>query len=91
MRLSHYFEGLPRGHTYVVSLALVLLLGIVDYVTGAEWAFSLFYLLPIALAAWVAGRPAGIRMAFFTLAQAGAAPAVTPLTPATPQEPNAAV
>jgi signal transduction histidine kinase len=60
MRLIRLFENRTRGYTYIVSLALVLLLGIVDYVTGAEWAFSLFYLLPIALAAWVAGRTAGI-------------------------------
>jgi diguanylate cyclase (GGDEF)-like protein len=38
------------------SLLLVLLLGVIDYVTGPEIAFSAFYLLPISSAAWFVGR-----------------------------------
>lgn len=62
MRLIQYLQGRPRAYTYLVAFTLVLLLGVVDYVTGAEWAFSLFYLLPIALAAWVSGRQAGVHV-----------------------------
>jgi class 3 adenylate cyclase len=42
------------------AVVLALGLGIVDYVTGREWAISAFYLLPISLAAWVAGRGPGL-------------------------------
>ncbi len=40
----------------VVIAPSVVVLGFVDYVTGHELGFSLFYLLPIAIAAWKVGR-----------------------------------
>jgi hypothetical protein len=33
-------------------LAVVLLIGVIDYATGAELAFSVFYLFPVGIAAW---------------------------------------
>ncbi len=36
------------------------LFGIMDYLTGNEYSFSLFYLVPISLAAWYANRSMGI-------------------------------
>ncbi len=45
------------------ALALALLLGVIDAQTGFEISFSFFYLLPVALAAWAAGRRAGALMA----------------------------
>jgi diguanylate cyclase (GGDEF)-like protein len=44
-----------------------LLLGYLDYITGFEIAFSLFYLLPVSLAAWSIGKRAGI---FISIASA---------------------
>jgi signal transduction histidine kinase len=38
------------------AVVLALALGVLDYVTGREWAISALYLLPTGLAAWVAGR-----------------------------------
>lgn len=38
---------------------LVLALGAVDYFTGSEVSFSIFYLVPIALTAWRANVMAG--------------------------------
>ncbi len=52
-------EKFPVGARAVAILAAVALtaaLGYLDYLTGREWAFSPFYLLPICLATWVAGR-----------------------------------
>lgn len=43
----------------VVAL-LILLVTYLDYTTGYELSFSLFYLLPILLASWLATRVAGI-------------------------------
>jgi hypothetical protein len=42
------------------AVALTIVLGAVDYLTGREWAISAFYLLPTGLAAWVAGRWSGL-------------------------------
>jgi diguanylate cyclase (GGDEF)-like protein len=38
------------------------LIGVIRYLTGPEFALSLFYLLPIALATWHAGRWAGVAV-----------------------------
>jgi len=35
----------------VAAIALAIILGAVDYVTGREWAISAFYLLPTCVAA----------------------------------------
>ncbi|HEX5788072.1 MAG TPA: DUF4118 domain-containing protein, partial [Woeseiaceae bacterium] len=43
----------------LVSLAIV---GALDYVTGYQISFSVFYLLPVSLAAWYAGRLWGIAV-----------------------------
>jgi diguanylate cyclase (GGDEF)-like protein len=44
-------------------LALVVGIGFVDYETGPELGFSLFYLIPIVLASWGIGRGSGIAVA----------------------------
>ncbi|MBO0695208.1 MAG: ATP-binding protein [Verrucomicrobia bacterium] len=41
------------------AIALAIFLGAMDYVTGRDWAISAFYLLPICIAAWGAGRWTG--------------------------------
>ena len=43
-------------------LAVVLLIGVIDYATGAELAFSVFYLFPVGIAAWYIGLEAGISL-----------------------------
>ncbi len=42
---------------------LVLLIGFLDYFTGAELSFSIFYLFPIGFVTWYAGRGEGIVLA----------------------------
>jgi sigma-B regulation protein RsbU (phosphoserine phosphatase) len=53
----------------VLGLALVLTVFAADVVTGSDYAFSLFYLIPIGLMTWRVGRRAG---AFASAASAGA-------------------
>jgi len=63
-RLDRWLAGLPVP---VVLLLAVLLLGgcvLVDLLTGPELSFSIIYLAPTGLAAWYAGRNAGVLMAF---------------------------
>ncbi len=51
-----------RGQTFllVLGLAMIAAVGVVDLFTGYELSVSLFYLLPIALLAWVGGRRLGV-------------------------------
>lgn len=46
----------------ILCLFFVLAIGVFRYLSGPELALSLFYLFPIALATWHAGRWAGILM-----------------------------
>jgi serine phosphatase RsbU (regulator of sigma subunit) len=48
-----------RGFSIGLSVALTFAVFAADYVTGAEVAFSLFYLIPIAIATWMVSRRAG--------------------------------
>ncbi len=69
-----------RPSTFLILLegiALIALIGVLDYLTGYEMAFSLFYLLPIAFVTWSSGREAGLSAsvlaaAVWTIADAGA-------------------
>lgn len=50
----------PRFITFAATAAAVFVLGAADYATGWEISFSVFYLLPVAAAAWVLGPRAGL-------------------------------
>ncbi len=62
-RFIGYLHGRSRLFHIGLGLALVAALGVVDYVTGPFLSMAFFYLLPVCLAAWFAGRGAGILMA----------------------------
>src|SRR5260370_29849537 len=51
---------MPKVLATLAAVVLTMGVGVVDYVTGREWAISAFYLLPTCLAAWVVGRLAGL-------------------------------
>jgi signal transduction histidine kinase len=46
----------------LAAVALAIVLGVVDYLTGREWAISAFYLLPTCIAGWMAGRSVGFAV-----------------------------
>jgi hypothetical protein len=54
---------LPTAGTKFAALALVVLLGLLDYATGHHFALSAFYLIPISWGCWVGGRRMGLAFA----------------------------
>lgn len=48
-----------------ICLLLMLIVFAFDYATGHELSFSIFYLLPISLAAWLRGRRAALAASVF--------------------------
>jgi signal transduction histidine kinase len=48
---------MTRPGALAVLLGAVIAIGIADYATGPEIGFSLFYLVPIAVAGWRLGQP----------------------------------
>lgn len=70
----------------IAGIAAIGLLGIVDYLTGNEITFSLFYLAPVVLATWAVNQKAGyaasilsaltLQVAEITAAQTSSRPIV---------------
>ena len=54
MKHNPFFKG---NSILVVIFLSVLVLGYIDYVTGYEFGFFVFYFVPIAIAAWKVGSP----------------------------------
>jgi diguanylate cyclase (GGDEF)-like protein len=52
----------PRAFITVACVLLVGAIAALDHLTGFELSFSIFYLIPVAVAAWYVGRPAGLAM-----------------------------
>src|SRR5687768_4565016 len=52
-----------RRSIILLVAALFIVIGLVDSLTGVEITISIFYLLPIAMAAWFLGRAAGLMTA----------------------------
>jgi hypothetical protein len=61
----------PLGSTgvLVASLLGVGLLGLLDWASGAEISFSIFYVLPVSGATWFAGMRSGVAVAFCSTAR----------------------
>ncbi|MGB2869800.1 MAG: HAMP domain-containing sensor histidine kinase [Bacteroidota bacterium] len=55
---------MTKSAKFVVGLGLLVAIGILDYVTGPELSFSIFYLIPISFIAWTVGRKFGILASF---------------------------
>lgn len=59
-KILKVFEDRSLPFWITANILLVGILGFVDFQTGNEYSFSLFYLIPISLTAWYMNLPAGI-------------------------------
>jgi diguanylate cyclase (GGDEF)-like protein len=62
MRLNTFFERRSKPFVITVSLLVVSLLGVADYLNGPDISLLIFYVVPVFVAAWYAGRGAGFLM-----------------------------
>jgi hypothetical protein len=60
--LDQVLEHCRKSTVVFISLLCVVLVGIVDYLSGPELSASIFYLFPIYLAAWYASRRTGVAV-----------------------------
>lgn len=60
IKLEQFLNNLSTTLFLSISIILVFMLGFIDYITGVEFSFSIFYLLPISLVSWHIGKKAGI-------------------------------
>jgi signal transduction histidine kinase len=66
-RLFDRLERSSRSSLVLAGLVVLALIGIVDYLTGYEMFFSVFYLLEVSLAAWYVGRGVGLIMSVLSV------------------------
>jgi len=62
------FLKMPRRAVFALALFMVVAFGAVEYISGVVLAFDVFYLIPIAIAAWYCSRPLGTVIALCALA-----------------------
>ncbi|MFO1430551.1 MAG: GGDEF domain-containing protein [Candidatus Competibacteraceae bacterium] len=58
--------GLNPSAVLGISLGCVMVMGVLDYVTGHEYSFSIFYVFPVALAAWFINVKAGMLLSLLS-------------------------
>ena len=54
-----------RKFLFVISCCSILL-GVLDFIIGAEYSFSVFYTIPIMIATWYGGKAIGLSIAVFS-------------------------
>lgn len=67
VRLLEDLERSSRASLIIAGLLVLALIGVVDYLTGFELLFSVFYLLEVALAAWFVGKGFGLLMSVLSV------------------------
>jgi signal transduction histidine kinase len=65
--LLQTLEKQSRRTLIVAGLLILVVIGIVDYLTGFEILFSVFYLLEVGLATWFVGRGFGSLMSVLSV------------------------
>ena len=60
MNLSASLEKISRPFALITGIALIAAIGVLDYLTGYDYSFSVFYVLPIALITWIISQRLGL-------------------------------
>jgi len=68
MNLLEKFEGRSRRFVMSACMAFLALIGFIDFLTGFEVFFSVFYLLAVAAGTWSIGRNFGLLLSVLSAA-----------------------
>lgn len=60
------FEKLDNSFLIIINVLLLLILGLIDFLTGIEFDFSILYLIPISVTSWYANKRLGIFSAIIS-------------------------
>ncbi|MFI5145436.1 MAG: sensor histidine kinase, partial [Ignavibacteria bacterium] len=66
LRMLLHFSKINTTYISIFSVILVILIGFLDYLTGTEISFSIFYLIPITFITYKAGKNEGLVLSFFS-------------------------
>ena len=62
MNVKEYLNNHSKWHWITLGFAIVVLVGVIDHITGPELFVSIFYLLPIFLVTWFTERWMGVMI-----------------------------
>src|ERR1017187_7595466 len=68
MKLIQNLEQCSRSFFMLTCLGFLMVVGVVDYLTGFEIFFSVFYLLGVGVAAWYLGKGFGLFISMLSVA-----------------------
>ena len=63
IRLIKYISNQPKSDVMAIGIIGVILIGYANHQAGLEFSALIFYLLPVALVSWCAGRREGVFIA----------------------------
>ena len=63
-KIGNWMAKQPKKIIVVFGLAILIVIGITDYLTGIYLSLLIFYLIPVLLVSWFAGFKAGILISF---------------------------
>ncbi|MDJ0706659.1 MAG: GGDEF domain-containing protein [Leptolyngbyaceae cyanobacterium MO_188.B28] len=64
-KIIEFLEHWPKWTLLGLSIGMGLLIGAIDFLVRLDIAFSIFYLAPVAIAAWFIGGRMGMMMSLF--------------------------
>lgn len=68
MDFNDALRRIPAYLIVIFSVALVVIIGVLDYLTGVELSLDIFLLIPVLLTSWYVNRTAGASIAILSAA-----------------------
>jgi len=62
-----FIEKIPKPFLFIITVFFVIILGIIDYATGEDFSFYLFYVIPVFFIVWFGGKWQGVIISLFCL------------------------
>jgi diguanylate cyclase (GGDEF)-like protein len=66
MQMIEFLQLQSKRRIVSAGVVLVLVLWVIDYLTGPDFSFVVFYLFPVFLVTWFAGKKAGIAISLMS-------------------------
>ncbi len=86
-KIDDFFSSLPRPAVLLIGIAGLSVVALIDFITGFEVSFALFYVVPISFGAWYASQKTAILFSIVSAAawqEANRLAGQTYASPATP-------
>jgi hypothetical protein len=68
IRLDEWFRQQSTSEIWIESILILMIVGILDHVTGVEILLNFLYLVPVSAVTWRLGRSSGLLTAFVSAA-----------------------